>query len=446
MGFTSAEIIKASLIVLTMNAVVPQAHSETGEQIDPWNPVFYFAQDRSRYVRVTSALQVWLRYTDLNPGSEVSGTPATNTTDVSIRRLRFGISLVPAEKTFLRLNLGFNNLNEATKGNVNIEILDAYAEYRPSRAFQLGGGKSAWTGLSRYSAPSATRTLTYDLPIVALPTINVTNNLLRNLGVYFKGQVNRFDYRLSLFKPDSVEQSSGFDPTLEENIAKFRDEISGNTRAISGYLKWQFFEPESNSTAFSPGTYLGEKKVMALGAGYELDTNRTAHLKNGEPVINDLKLWAVDFFLDLPFNRDKRNALTVYAAYYNYDYGPNLTRNIGVNNIATISDPNLASFNGPGNAYPVLGTGNTIYLQSGYLTRKLQIGRLQPYLSIQYSRFQRLDDPMVTWNVGTNWLLRGHQSKFSFNIESRPVFFEQENAIVSKDRKLMIVLQYQIQI
>ena len=445
MRYIIIRFIKVSLTVLILSAVALQVHANNGKEIDLWDPVFYFEEDGSRYVRFTSALQIWLRHTDLNPGSGISGTPASNATDLSIRRLRLGLSAVPFEKAFFRLNLGFNNLNQASKGNVKVEFLDVYAEYRPSRAFEFGAGKSAWTGLSRYSAPAASRMLTYDLPIVALPNLNVTDNLLRNLGIYFKGQVKQLDYRLSIFKPYSVEQSPGFDPVPEENIAKYRDETSGNTEAISGYLKWQFFEHESNNTAFSPGTYLGEKKVMAVGVGYELDKNRTIHLENGEPVINDLKLWAVDFFLDLPLDRNEKNALTVYTAYYNYDYGPNLVRNIGVNNIATIFDPDAASFNGAGNAYPLLGTGNTIYLQAGYLTRKLQIGRLQPYFSIQYSKFQRLDDPMLAWNVGTNWLLRGHQSKFSFNIENRPVFFEQGNSIESKERKLMIVLQYQLQ-
>ena len=293
--------IKVSLTVLILNAVVLQVHADKEKEIDLWEPVFYFEEDGSRYVRFTSALQIWLRHTDLNPGSEISSIQTASATDLSIRRLRLGLSAVPFEKTFFRLNLGFNNLNRATKGNVKIEVLDIYAEYRPSMAFELGAGKSAWTGLSRYSAPSATRMLTYDLPIVALPNLNVTDNLLRNLGVYFKGQAKQFDYRLSIFRPDSVEQNPGFDPIPEENIAKYRDETSGNTRAISGYLKWQFFEHESNTTAFSPGTYLGEKKVMALGIGYELDKNRTIHLGNGEPVINDVKLWAADFFSIYPW-------------------------------------------------------------------------------------------------------------------------------------------------
>jgi len=154
MRYIIIRFIKVSLIVLILNAVVLQVHAKNGKEIDLWDPVFYFEEDGSRYVRFTSALQIWLRHTDLNPGSGISGKPATNATDLSIRRLRFGLSAVPFEKTFFRLNLGFNNLNQATKGNVKVEFLDVYAEYRPSRALELGAGKSAWTGLSRYAAPA----------------------------------------------------------------------------------------------------------------------------------------------------------------------------------------------------------------------------------------------------------------------------------------------------
>ena len=185
---------------------------------------------------------------------------------------------------------------------------------------------------------------------------------------------------------------------------------------------------------------------MALGFGYEFDSNRTAHLKNGDLIINDLKLRAVDFFLDLPLDHRKKNALTIYAAYYDYDYGPNLVRNIGVNNIAAVSDPDLLSFNGPGNTYPLLGTGTSLYLEAGYLTQHLRFGRLQPYLSIQRSRFDRLDEPMLAWNLGAHWLLNGHQSKFTVNLKSRPVYFEEDNSIKVRQRKLEFVIQYQITI
>ena len=74
--------------------------------------------------------------------------------------------------------------------------------------------------------------------------------------------------------------------------------------------------------------------------------------------MNDLRLWAVDFFYDSPLaNRD--SAVTAYAAWFDYDFGPNLVRNIGVNNPASDVIPELSSFNGAGNAYPLIGTGTT---------------------------------------------------------------------------------------
>ena len=38
------------------------------------DPVHYFDEERSKYIRLTTSLQVWLRHTDLNPGSQVSGS------------------------------------------------------------------------------------------------------------------------------------------------------------------------------------------------------------------------------------------------------------------------------------------------------------------------------------------------------------------------------------
>lgn len=391
-------------------------------------------------LRLTGALQLWLRQTDLNPGSAVSGQATASETDLSIRRFRAGAWLSFEESIVFRLNLGFNNFNRLSDGD--LQILDAYAEYRQSRAFQIGFGKSGWNGLSRYAAPNPMNLLAYDLPVVALPTLNVTDDLLRTLGVFIKGQMGSLDYRFTVYKPYSVEDSASFDPELEEGIAKFRDEDDGNTAGASGYLKWQFFEHESNASAFSPGTYFGEKKVMSVGIGFEFDSNRTAHLDNGEEVINDLKLWAIDYFVDLPIG-DAGNAFTAYAAFYDYDYGPNLVRNIGVNNISTVADPDDLSFNGPGNRFPVLGTGQTLLLRSGYFFRAWH---LQPYFSLQFSDFERLDDVMLSWNVGAHYLFNGHKSRLSLNLESRPVYLDEGTTVQIDQRKHMFVVQYQFQL
>ena len=407
------------------------------------DPAIYFGEDRNRYLRATFSVQFWLRYTDMNPGTEVSGDPTSAAHDPSIRRFRLGASSMPIEKLFLRLNTGFNNLNPKSYRSTDLRLLDLYGEYRPARAFHFGAGKSAWRGLSRNSAPQTTALLTGDLPIVATPTLNVKDEILRTLNVYAKGQIGKLDYRIVFFEPASVGESPGIDDPAEEGIADFVDDPDNEGNGTSGYLKWQFFEHESNASPFSSGTYLGNKKVMNVGAGYDYQSRGAVYLSNGEPVFVDLKQWAIDFFMELPVNADSGAAATLYSGYFDYDLGPNLVRNIAVNNIASDVNPVTGSFNGGGNGYPIVGTGNSLYLQAGYLTGRFRKWQFQPYFDVQYADWERLSDKMVSWNIGFNWYLNDQNSKLTFNLQTRPIYFERVNGITQEDRKRMFYVQYQ---
>lgn len=70
-------------------------------------------------------------------------------------------------------------------------------------------------------------------------------------------------------------------------------------------------------------------------------------------------------FYDTPINRERGTSFSAYAVALKNDYGPNYTRNIGTNNPATGVNADISLFNGSGNAYPVVGTGNTYYAQIG---------------------------------------------------------------------------------
>ncbi len=77
-------------------------------------------------------------------------------------------------------------------------------------------------------------------------------------------------------------------------------------------------------------------------------------------------------------------AVSAYAGYYNYNFGPNYVRNLGTMNIAA-PDPNFIgnkAIAGPGNLQPTIGTGNIIYAQAGLLlpsqAEKPKI-RIQPF-------------------------------------------------------------------
>ena len=90
--------------------------------------------------------QIWLRYSDLNDGSEINGEQTTSYTDVSIRRLRIPISSQVTPKIFLYSIIGGNNYNMKNT-EMKIGILDLYAEYSFAKYLEVGIGKSGWQGL-----------------------------------------------------------------------------------------------------------------------------------------------------------------------------------------------------------------------------------------------------------------------------------------------------------
>lgn len=69
-----------------------------------------------------------------------------------------------------------------------------------------------------------------------------------------------------------------------------------------------------------------------------------------------------------------------------------------------------------------------------------------PAVGFQYSKFERLDDPMITYDLGLSLLLKDHASKFVFNAQSRPVYQYQGTELKVSERKMMYVLMYQINI
>lgn len=402
----------------------------------------------SHWIKMHTYIQLWARYNDNNPGTLIFDEPETSTSDVSIRRFRLALQAQLTDKLFVYTQLGINNLNYLTPRGTSVDLLDAYAEYEFSKAFTIGGGKSAWNGLSRYSAPNTSKLLSYDLIFLALPTNDETDDLIRKLSFFAKGKVGKIDYRMVASKPFAVSNSDNFNPDPIEGVAQFTDKAS--SRLYAGYFKWEFKDQESNKVAFSDGTYLGKKSVMSLGAGFEYQTDALWNLDNGDTVFQDMALFSVDFFLDQPLNSQKNTVLTFYAAYFNYDFGPNYVKNIGVNNIAAKTDPNLSSFNGPGNAFPLVGSGNSFYTQAGYLLPKMgtngKNGQLQPYISLQYSDFDALNDPMIYYDLGLNWFLQEHYSKLSLNVQNRPIYQQTTEGIEVDERKLMVVLQYIIRL
>lgn len=408
----------------------------------------YWGDDKKQWLQFSTYVQLWGRVNQNNPGSTVNDVVQSVTTDISIRRFRWGLSAAPWEKTFVFFQLGVNNLNYLSPRGTSVDLLDAYVQYDFSKFFGVGGGKSAWNGLSRFTSPSSSKLMGYDLNFVALPTLDSTDDLIRKLSLYAKGKVGAIDYRLVLAKPLSVQNSRSFNPEPVENLAQFTD--NRPNLQYSGYVKYEFWDVESNLTPFHTGTYLGNKKILNLGVGFTLQANALWSLENGEERYHEMKLFATDVFLDFPLDSDRKRAVTAYLGYFNFNFGPNYIRLLGANNPANSVQTELASFNGRGNTFPVSGTGEAVLGQLGYLFgkmgRKRNMGRLQPYISGQYSDFEVLAEPIFQYDLGINWYFNGHLSKLTCNAQHRPILFDLEDGIKRNSHKWMFVLQYQFRL
>ncbi len=162
-----------------------------------------------------------------------------------------------------------------------------------------------------------------------------------------------------------------------------------------------------------------------------------------------MNLFAIDVFYDAPVNREKSSAVTLYGSYAHYDFGPGYIRNLGVNDPANGVIAGQGSLNGAGNAFPMIGTGGIFFGQAGYLLPKSKPTgcQLQPYASLMIANYDRLANTMVSYDLGLNWFISGHGSKFSLNYQNRPIFGLADattDLAPNTGSKGSLMLQYQI--
>ena len=143
-----------------------------------------FDESGETYIKANVATQLWVRYTEMNPGSTINDVSVANTFEVSMRRLRIGVSAQLTPKFLIVTSFGGNNLNYNTDKSFQFKVLDLYTEYKFSDVLKVGMGKSGHQGLSRVDSRSYQSLLTLDAPVFSLNTINKIDDEARNLGIF----------------------------------------------------------------------------------------------------------------------------------------------------------------------------------------------------------------------------------------------------------------------
>lgn len=379
------------ITILVFSSALSQGSTEyTGGLKVPLN------EDGSKYFRLITWHQAWIT------GKENS--EANFQVSASLRRSRFLMYAQISKRFLILTHFGLNSLNASNlhpvgkSASAALFMHDAWVEYSLiSKKLNLGGGLHYWNGISRLTNQSTLNMLTLDAPRFNWPTIGTSDQFARHIGVYAKGKLGKLDYRLAWNQAltTSLDVLNGI--PLQENIATYQSaEIFGDTKArniFQGYIMYQFLDQESNFLPYVVGSYLGEKKVFNIGAGFFNHVDGTIGLTDlGDTTTYNVSLFSVDAFYDAPVG-DKGAAITAYGAFYSYDFGPNYRLT---------------------NSSNVIASGNIFYTQAGYLLPEFwEKGRLQPYFSASYRDLEAFEDPAITLSTGANWYINGHNAKIS---------------------------------
>ena len=408
---------------------------------------FNLNEDGSKFMRVIAWNQIWFRSAQMNPGTMIGGEPASTATDIGNRRLRFLAYAQVSKRYMILTHFGINNqtfINGGAAGSSGtggygagkkpgLFFHDAWNEYAvvlPEKdkkfSFTLGAGLHYYMGLSRLTMASTLNFLTIDAPIFNWPLIENSDQFARQVGLFAKGKYGKLEYRMSYNKPYATNLVPT-NVTVADNAVAVDN--SGNTKwSKAGYFEYQFLEQEANVLPFKVGSYLGTKKVFNIGAGFYTAPDATKTSVNSTINKHDIKLFSADVFLDMPIGKkENKMAVTAYSVLYDYDFGPNYLRNVGIMNIGSV-DPNFTgsrAIAGAGNAQPTMGSGNIWYTQAGVLLpckdAKPKI-RIQPFGAVTYKKFDALEQSSTQFDVGSNFFLDGHHAKITAQYSTRPVY------------------------
>lgn len=422
----------------------------------------YLSDDKSSYAGMVVINQIWTRYTWNNP--DKFGTKQYGDLDLGIRRSRLILYTYLMDRVFMYTQIGTDGVTYRSKQNPALNLYNAQTEFIVKKdKLHVGFGLNTWNGVSRYNNCKLLEFLVVDNPGFTYPVGGTFDKFGRQLGIYAKGSLGKLDYRVSVVKPFETGIDSVVSPVTTEKI--------NENLAVKGYFSWQFFDKENTLFPYMTMNNLGRGKLLNIGFGFYYQpqamlVEAKKDLSTVDPFlagwlisagaehllpdfagyypsqISDILLAAVDIFLDLPTRNN--GAITSYLGYYYNFFGPNYLRSMSKMNVSKMS-ASIALPQGIGNSEWEIGTGHIVRGELGYLLPgKGMKNRLQPYGAVTYKNFDALDEASFQFDAGVNWLMYGHNLKWTLQYSSRPIYTAVEGQNLWTDSKGQIILQTQI--
>jgi hypothetical protein len=243
-------------------------------------------------IRFGTLLQGWGNWTQ----DSVTGEGYAQ--NLYLRRVRLLVGGQVARNITFFIETDNPNFGRAPKAlGSGFIIQDALAEVKFSDPLTVSAGLM-FVPFCRNCIQSAATLLSLDYSSFSFLATPVTQSSVgRDIGFQAKGYFNgnRIEYRVGAFQ--------GFRAPAAPGSPAARNPLRGVAR-----LQVNLFEPETPGI-FYTGTYLGTKRVLAIGGGIDMQAGPG----------DNYRAWAVDAFLDHPLTDSI--SLTAQVDYFKYDGG-----------------------------------------------------------------------------------------------------------------------------
>jgi hypothetical protein len=278
-----------------------------------------------------------------------------------------------------------------------VRILDANMTLNFHEAFKLTFGQAYWPMGREFNSYANARLMTLDYSFISQKGLPGNTTAFPkteyDLGAIAWGNpVNGlFHYRLGLQQGRSEPNPS-------------------SALRYNGRLEVNFLDPVKEW--YRMGTYLGKKKVFAIGGGFDMQNDALGGLAAATGTVNvnarvrNYRAGTVDVFFDHPVGA---GAVTLEAAYFSFNYngaGGAACVTLGCTT-QTVASVNTTIINSDGTGF---------YVQGGYLfpgtwgVGKLQ-GQIQPVARYQYFNSGFVNRDHEETDFGLNYYLVGHDAK-----------------------------------
>jgi hypothetical protein len=344
-------------------------------------------------------LQTWYQFME---DGKKSGTKSLN--DFMLRRFYFYLSgeVIPKIGFFAHIaadRIGQDGLDNSSLGlGSGIAVRDAWIYYNLNESFKIQMGRMYIPFTRNYGTTSTFAMLPLELPF--------NQGGVRG-GIFYASKVGRDDGIVLWGNPFKglLQYRLGISEGVESNT----DNPDDNLR-FSGRVSLNLLEPET--TWFNKGSYLGAKKVLAIGAGLDYQEGLVLSKKPDQDNIG----WTVDLFFDHPVGK---GAATFEAAFIDVK---NMTQTLKYSRLTSGDDAQM------------------YYVQGGYLFPwQIGPGRIQPYF--RYERLAVNHKPDTAFPcLGLNYLIKGHDAKLTLDwtlIDQRKEVYNPQGEFSGKDQNLI---------